>query len=448
MSLTPPGMPPGLIIAAPRSGAGKTTVALGLMRAYARQGLRVQAFKNGPDYIDPAFHAVATGRPGFNLDSWAMGWPLIDFLATQAQGSDLSITEGSMGLFDGGARPGAAGHGATADLAAHLGWPVILVLDVSGQAQSAAATALGFARMRTDVTVAGVILNRVASDRHANLISAALTQIGLPTLGVLRRDAMPAFEERHLGLVQAGEVPALDAHLDTLAQAISAACDLDAIRALAVEHSLTKGEVEIRPPGQRIALARDDAFSFLYPHLLAGWRAAGAEILPFSPLADEAPDPGADLAWLPGGYPELHAGRLAGNARFLEGLRRFARSRPVHGECGGYMVLGQGLIDAAGRRHAMAGLLGLETDFSQRKLHLGYRLALSLRASPLGPEGTSLRGHEFHYARVLTTGDDAPLFALEDAEGKPVAEGGTARGNATGSFFHAIAFSSTSGGPF
>lgn len=435
MSLTPPG----LIIAAPRSGAGKTTVALGLMRAFRSAGLAVQPFKNGPDYIDPAFHAVAAGRPGFNLDSWAMGWPLIDFLATQAAGADLCIAEGSMGLFDGGAKPGAAGHGATADLAAHLGWPVVLVLDVSGQAQSAAAVALGFARMRADVTITGVILNKVASDRHARLIADALSGIGLPTLGILRRDAMPVFEERHLGLVQAGEIPALDKHLDTLGLAVGSACDLDAIRALAAAGRVASSSVQINPPAQRIALARDDAFSFLYPHLLAGWRAAGAQILPFSPLNDEAPDDSADLAWLPGGYPELHAGRIAGNNRFIAGLRSFARTRPVHGECGGYMVLGQGLVDAGGNRHAMAGLLGVETDFSKRKLHLGYRLARSLHPSPLGPAGTMLRGHEFHYARVTEDGGDTPLFAISDAEGRAVAETGTARGTVSGSFFHLIA---------
>ncbi|PWR19605.1 cobyrinate a,c-diamide synthase [Zavarzinia compransoris] len=432
--------PPGLIIAAPRSGAGKTTVALGLMRAFARRGLRVQAFKNGPDYIDPAFHAVATGRPGCNLDSWAMTGPMIDGLIAAHGEADLALVEGSMGLFDGGALPGASGHGASADLAARTGWPVVLVLDVSGQAQSAAATALGFARYRADVRIAGIILNRVASARHAGLIGDACAALGLPVLGALYRDTLPKLEERHLGLVQAGEVPALDGLLDRLAAAMAEALDLDRLAALARPAATgPRAPLPLAPPAQRIALARDDAFSFLYPHLAASWRAAGAEILPFSPLADEAPAPDADLAWLPGGYPELQAGRLAANGRFMAGLRRFAAEKPVHGECGGYMVLGAGLVAADGTRHAMAGLLGLESDFSRRRLHLGYRLAETLAASPLGPKGLKLRGHEFHYATVAATGGDEPLFKVEDAAGQPVAAGGSRRGPVTGSFFHLIA---------
>lgn len=430
---------PGLMIAAPRSGAGKTTVALGLMRAFAARGLAVQAFKNGPDYIDPAFHAVATGRPSYNLDSWAMPEALVDGLMGAAAGADLAIVEGSMGLFDGGGGPGAWGNGASADLAARWGWPVVLVLDVSGQAQSAAATALGFATYRRDVRLGGVILNRVASERHGTLIAAALAALGIPLLGVLRRDALPVLEERHLGLVQAAEVTGLDAQLDALAEALSAQCDLAALRALAAGGAGPTAGALPPPPAQRIALACDRAFSFLYPHLARAWQAAGAELLPFSPLADQAPDPRAELAWLPGGYPELDAGRLAANRRFLDGLRTFAATRPVHGECGGYMVLGDGLIDAGGNRHAMAGLLGLVTDFSRRQLHLGYRLATALAPTILGPAGQVLRGHEFHYARVVDPGRDPPLFQVEDATGRPVAEAGSRRGLVSGSFFHLIA---------
>lgn len=430
---------PGLLIAAPRSGAGKTTVALGLMRAFTARGLTVQAFKNGPDYIDPAFHAVATGRPSYNLDSWAMPGHLADALAGAAAGADLVIAEASMGLFDGGGGAGAWGTGASADLAARYGWPVVLVLDVSGQAQSAAATALGFAAYRPEVRLGGVILNRVASDRHGALIGAALAERGIPLLGVLRRDATPVLEERHLGLVQAAEVGGLEAQLDRLGAALAAHCDLAALRALAAGGAAAPAAALPPPPAQRIALAADPAFSFLYPHLARAWRAAGAELVPFSPLADEAPAGDADLAWLPGGYPELDAGRLAANRRFLDGLRAFAARRPVHGECGGYMVLGEGLIDAEGRRHAMAGLLGLVTDFSRRRLHLGYRRATALAPSVLGPAGTVLRGHEFHYARITDPGPEAPLFAVEDAAGHALADGGSRRGHVSGAFFHLIA---------
>jgi cobyrinic acid a,c-diamide synthase len=269
-----------------------------------------------------------------------------------------------------------------------------------------------------------------------------MSAIGVPVLGALARDEALAWPERHLGLVQAGEISWLDPHLDRLAEAIAAACDLEAIRAAAHATAPPLDPVSgpiMTPPAQRIAVARDAAFSFLYPHILSAWRAAGAEILPFSPLNDEAPDARADLVWLPGGYPELHAGRLAAQGHFLDGLRQAAARGPVHGECGGYMTLGQGLIDAEGRRHAMAGLLGLETDFARRRLHLGYRRARLLADCALGPAGSVLRGHEFHYARVVTTGGDEALFAVEDANGTAIPEGGSRRGSVSGSFFHVIA---------
>jgi cobyrinic acid a,c-diamide synthase len=196
--------------------------------------------------------------------------------------------------------------------------------------------------------------------------------------------------------------------------------------------------LEITPPGQRIALARDAAFSFVYPHMLEAWRAAGAEIVTFSPLADEGPDADADVCWLPGGYPELHAGRLASNTRFLGQLRAFAETRPVHGECGGYMVLGTALTDAEGTRHPMAGLLGLETSYAKRRMHLGYRLAGLAAAMPGHGPGSRLRGHEFHYSTIIAQ-PDTPLAVVRDATGAIVAETGSRRGNATGTFFHLIA---------
>ena len=242
--------------------------------------------------------------------------------------------------------------------------------------------------------------------------------------------------ERHLGLVQAVETDDLEPRLDALADALEKALPLDAIRHAARSAKLSEPAAEgVRPPGQRIAVERDRAFSFLYPHLLDQWRSAGAEILPFSPLADEAPDPGADSIWLPGGYPELHAGRLAANARFLDGLRRAAV--PIHGECGGYMVLGQGLEDADCRRHAMAGLLQLETSFAQRRLHIGYRRARLKADCVLGQAGTEIMGHEFHYARTLSIGDE-PLVDCRDVSGAAVPEAGARRGSVSGTFFHAI----------
>lgn len=447
--------PRGLVVAAPRSGSGKTSVTLGLIAALRRRGLIVAAAKAGPDYIDTAFHAAATGGPGVNLDTWSMRADLLDALAArQGAGADVIIVEGLMGLFDGVASRGACGDGSTADLAARLGLPVVLVLDVSGQSQSAGAVAKGFATFRSDVTVAGVVLNRVASPRHAMLAGRGLTAAGLTVFGALPRTDGLTVPERHLGLVQAEEHARLDAFVGELGDFVAAHLDLDEILAAArplrratpglppsaAGAAAVEGRaaVALPPPGQRIALARDVAFSFVYPHVLAGWRAAGAEIVPFSPLADEPPPMDADVCWLPGGYPELHAGRLAGNARFLEGLRAFAAARPVHGECGGHMVLGAGLEDAEGARHAMAGLLGHATSYAKRRLHLGYRRAVLTDGGLLGPAGAVFRGHEFHYASVTETGDDAPLFAVTDANGAVVADGGGRRGTVTGSFFHLI----------
>lgn len=428
----------GFVVAAPHSGAGKTTVAIGLMRALSRRGLAVQAFKCGPDYIDPAFHAAATGRPSFNLDTWAMTPGTIADLVARHPG-DIAIAEGVMGLFDGVLERGQTAHGATADLAALLGWPVVLVLDVSGQTETAAAVAAGLAGYRKDVAVAGVVLNRVAGPRHLALITPGFERIGLKVFGAIGHDARFELPERHLGLVQAGETEDLGRRLDALADVIADAVDLDAVqRATKPSRLAVSGASRLRPPGQRIALAQDPAFSFMYPHLLESWRLAGAEILPFSPLADQAPDSRADVVWLPGGYPELHGGKLSAARRFLDGLGGLAaRSVPVHGECGGYMVLGQGIEDAEGRRHAMAGLLQVETSFARRRLHIGYRRARLLADGPLGAAGSEIMGHEFHYAAVLQAGDEA-LVDCRDATGAAVPEAGARRGSVSGTFFHAI----------
>ena len=424
----------GVIIAAPSSGSGKTLVTLGLARAFVRQGLAVQCFKSGPDYIDPAFHRAATGRASFNLDSWAMGQGQVAGLLSKAEGADIVIAEGAMGLHDGVAKAGAWGHGASADLALHLDWPVVLVIDAGGQSQTAGAVALGLQQYRAGLRLAGVILNKVASPRHERLLREGMAQAGIAVLGALPKLASVALPERHLGLVQAEELPELEAILNAAADLVAAHVDLDAIRAAA--GTLRFGPMpRITPPGQRIALARDAAFSFIYPHLIDGWRAAGAEVVTFSPLADEAP-PVADVCWLPGGYPELHAGVLAGAERFRAGMQGFAG--PIHGECGGYMVLGDGLVDKAGVRHKMLGLLGLVTSFERRKMHLGYRLATLLAPMPGQGAGTLLRGHEFHYSTILDQ-PDPPLAQVLDAEGNEVAESGSHRGRVTGSYFHLIA---------
>ncbi|MGB7889332.1 MAG: cobyrinate a,c-diamide synthase [Xanthobacteraceae bacterium] len=433
----------GLIIAAPHSGAGKTTVTLAILAALTRRGLTVRAAKAGPDYIDPAFHAAAIGAPSVNLDSWAMPDPILETLAAQAaDGADILVVEGVMGLFDGAA--GATGRrGATAELAAHFGLPVVLVLDISRQAQSAAAVVRGFAAHDPAVRIAGVILNRVASERHRALVADAIEAVGVPVLGAMPREAELTLPERHLGLVQAGEHADLAALIGRLATMAQSHIDLNAIlisgAALTTDIERTNTPLALPPPGQRVALASDRAFSFVYPHLMSAWRSAGAEIIPFSPLADEPPPERADSCWLPGGYPELHADKLAAAEHFLSGLRRFAQTRPVHGECGGYMVLGQSLEDASGHTHATAGLLGHATSFAKRKLHLGYRSARLLADGVLGAKGTSVRGHEFHYATLSDAGGDETLAEMRDGEGRPLGNAGGRRGNVSGTFFHAIA---------
>ncbi len=430
-------MPPGILISAPSSGTGKTTVMLGLLRALAEDGLKVQPFKSGPDYIDPAFHHAAARRPAFNLDTWAMPPALAGGISEQAQGADIVVAEGSMGLFDGVATRGENGFGSSAETALMMGWPVVLVIDVGGQAQSAAATALGFKTYNPDLPFAGVILNRCASPRHERLARLGMDKAGVSVLGVLPRRGDLTLPERHLGLIQAVEHPDLEEAISGYATFLREHVDLDAIKTAARAGDAKTGTLP-KPPAQRIALARDAAFSFTYPHLLTGWRNAGAEILPFSPLANEAPDPSADLVWLPGGYPELHAGKLAANQTYLNGLRKHAKTKQVHGECGGYMALGTALIEKDGTRHEMAGLLGLVTSYEKRKFHLGYRQA-TLNAPMLGFDtGARLRGHEFHYTTILEE-PDQPLAQVGDADGNPVPETGSIKGQVTGTFFHLIA---------
>jgi cobyrinic acid a,c-diamide synthase len=273
------------------------------------------------------------------------------------------------------------------------------------------------------------------------MVSDAIAALGIPVLGAIPRDESLALPERHLGLVQAGEHVGLAARIDQLGAIAERCIDLDALPAAAREIGPSPATTiaALPPPGRRIALASDAAFTFIYPHLLEGWRRAGSEVVRFSPLADEAPPDDCDCCWLPGGYPELHAGALAAAQRFRAGLARFAATRPVHGECGGHMVLGEGLEDAAGARHAMAGLLGHATSFAKRKLHLGYREARLLADGPLGRAGSVVRGHEFHYATLTDAGADAPFATFSDGEAQLLGAAGARRGNVSGTFFHVIA---------
>jgi len=432
---------PGLVIAAVSSGSGKTVATLGLLTALKRRGYAVASFKTGPDYIDPAFHARVTGRPCFNLDSWAMRLEVLAGLFEEtARGADLVIGEGVMGLFDGAPD----GRGSTADLAMVLGLPVILVVEAQRLGQSAAAIVEGFVRFREDVEVAGVLFNRVGGAAHFELLRAAVEErSSIPVLGFLPRDPALELPERHLGLVQAGELQGrLAIAAERAADLAQVHVDLERLVRLARPPRLAAfapPPPQIPPPGQHVAVARDEAFGFVYESVLLGWRRAGAHLSFFSPLSDEAPGITADAVVLPGGYPELHAGRIAHARRFLDGIRRAAaRGAFVYGECGGYMVLGRHLTDREGIVWLMAGLLPVSTSFARPQLHLGYREAVLAADTPLGPAGTVYAGHEFHFAREIERGG-APLFStVRDARGRELGPAGVQVGRVAGSFLHLV----------
>ena len=426
-----------VVIAAPSSGSGKTVVTMALLRALTNSGCAAASFKVGPDYIDPAFHAAASRRPCRNLDLWAMRPDtLAAEVARTGAGAELVLGEGVMGLFDGTAGGGCA----TADLAAMLALPVILVVDAGRQGASVAALVEGFRDHRRDVHLAGVILNRVAGERHRAILERALDGVA-PVLGHVRRDDLFDLPHRHLGLVQAHEHAGLDALLDRAASMLAGTVDLEGLaaraRPLAARPARTD-TVPLAPPGQRIAVACDAAFSFAYRAILEGWRRAGAEPVPFSPLADECPAADADAVYLPGGYPELHAGRLAAGTAFMKGLRDAARRGAfLFGECGGFMVLGEGMTDGSGKRHPMAGLLPVEVSLAEPRRHLGYRHISLLRDGPLGRAGTAWRGHEFHYASLVR--QDAPcLFRARDAAGRDLGATGAVQGRVAASFLHIV----------
>jgi cobyrinic acid a,c-diamide synthase len=361
-------------------------------------------------------------------------------VATAARDADLVVAEGVMGLFDGAATGDCGATGSTADAAAWTGWPVVLVVDVRGQGASAAAVVRGFRDHRRDVALAGVVFNRVGSAAHRATLERAMVDLDMPVLGCVPRDPALALDSRHLGLKQAGERADLDAWIDAAAQLVANHVDLDRLAALAQPARAHEGgSVDFPLLGRRIAVARAAAFAFSYPHVAAGWEAGGARLSYFSPLADEPPSQDADAVYLPGGYPELYADKLAANRTFLDGIRTAAARRAaVYGECGGFMVLGRTLADADGVRHEMAGLLPLESSFAAPRLHLGYRRLKLAQDCALGRRGATFRGHEFHYAAGAPETFDSPLFEAEDASGRALPPMGCQVGTVTGSFAHLL----------
>ena len=406
-----------VVIAGTSSGAGKTTVACGLIGALRARGLRVQGFKVGPDYIDPSHHALAAGRPGRNLDAFLDGPELVAPLVRHgAAGADIAVVEGVMGLFD-----GASGRGelaSTAHVAKLLRAPVLLVVDGASMARSAAAMILGFMTFDPDVDVAGVIFNRVGSDVHEELLREAVEPLGVPVLGALRRDERIVTPERHLGLVPAGEREALArTALAALAAAMARYADVAAIERLARAAPALPGpawspQPAVAPPAPwraRIAIARGPAFSFHYEENLELLEASGAELAAFDPLRDEALPPDAGALILAGGFPEVFGAELAANAPLRAEIAAFAASgRPLLAECGGLLYLCAELDG-----HEMCGVLparGLMAD----RLTLGYREAVAATATPWIDAGERVRGHEFHYSQVqpLAGAGAAPAWTL------------------------------------
>jgi len=397
---------PRLVVAGTHSGVGKTTVATGLMAAFRARGVRVASAKVGPDYIDPGYHAVATGRPGRNLDAWMSGADAVPALAGRAAAdADLLLIEGVMGLFDGAAD---ATPSSTADVSRILDAPVVLVVDVSSMSASVAALAHGFATFEPAVRLAGVILNRVGSAGHEEMLRAALEPVGVPVLGVVHRDEALAWRDRHLGLVPVVERPAaVAAALDRLVTRIEAGCDLDAIARVASTAPVMRVDEPPRPAAvasARVAVAAGAAFSFGYPDNLEALEAAGAEIVAFDPLEAGALPEGCDGLVAGGGFPEVYAPALAANTPLLADLSaRIERGLVVWAECGGLLWLARRLD---GR--AMAGVIDADATMTDR-LTLGYRSATTTAPSPVGPAGTTLRGHEFHYSTVDPSGEALDL---------------------------------------
>jgi cobyrinic acid a,c-diamide synthase len=394
---------PALVIAGAGSGVGKTTVTLGLLETLRRRGFTVQPFKVGPDFIDPGFHALVAGRPSYSLDGWMCSREHVRAtVARHAAGADLALIEGVMGCFDG--RGAQNDEGSTAEIAKWLGAPVVLVVDARAMARSAGAVVLGFESFDPELRLAGVLFNRVAGDTHWRWLREAVTaRCRTVPLGYLPRRESLALPERHLGLVTAAEHGLPAALLDELSAAMTASIDLDRLLALARSDVAPTAPAVPDPAPRtlaRIGVARDLAFQFYYPANFDLLRAAGAELVFWSPLRD-AELPEVDALYLGGGYPEVYAGQLAGNTPMREAVRAFAAAGgPIYAECGGLLYLTEGLEDESGRLHPMVGLLPTVGRLAPKRLTLGYAEVEVTRETPLGPVGTTARGHEFHASRI------------------------------------------------
>ncbi len=422
-----------LMVAGTSSGVGKTTVTLALIALLRRRGLRVQPFKGGPDFLDTTHHTRIAGRPARNLDTWMLR-PEVnrDIFRRALIGADAAIVEGMMGLFDG--KEALTEIGSSAEIAKLLDLPVLLVADAAKSARSLAATVLGFELFDPALSLAGVILNRVGGERHAALLTSAIHgSCRTRVLGWLPREPRMAIAERHLGLHGAdlalGDDAEVKQQLDLLASMAEQHFDTKALLELggdlaAFERDLAEAEPPALRPLVRIGVARDAAFSFYYEDNLDLLRAAGAEIVPFSPMDDAALPPELDALYLGGGYPELHARELSRNHSMLGELRAFVANRPIYAECGGMLYLSESLTTSDGTAWPMAGALPLRFEMTPRLVDFGYVSVTLTQDTLLGPAGTELRGHSFHYSRIS---EPAALRTSYDVRfsisGKQVQEG-------------------------
>jgi cobyrinic acid a,c-diamide synthase len=392
-----------ILFAGTHSSVGKTSVVLGLLGVWRRQGLRPAAFKAGPDYIDPGLHSQAAGRPSRNLDVWLQDERALRSVFRRGmRDAGVAVIEGMMGLFDG---IGSTQDASTAAVARALNCPVILVVDVAGMSGTAAALVLGCQRMEPGVQLAGVVLNRVGSDGHVRSIAEAITSLtSLPVLGSLPNDASLAIPERHLGLVPIGEGGAPPATLERLAELVIQRFDLAQINRIAASAPTLASEPVLdgfqpSPDPVRIGVAQDRAFGFYYQDTIDLLAEAGAEIVPFSPLDDAALPSELQGLYVGGGFPELHARAIAINHGMRHGLHEHVRNgRPVYAECGGLMALGRTLTTFEGETLGMFGILPVDSRMQRERLTIGYREVESVRSSPLMPSGTRVRGHEFHWS--------------------------------------------------
>ncbi|RME12581.1 MAG: cobyrinate a,c-diamide synthase [Ardenticatenia bacterium] len=434
---------PRLVVAGAHSGVGKTTLATGLMAALARRGLTVQPFKVGPDYIDPTYHTLATGRSSRNLDTWMVSSERVAALfARAAHNADIAVIEGVMGLFDGYGYE--SDRGSTAEVARLLRAPVVLVLDVARVARSAAAVAHGFATFAPDVPLAGFILNRVGSAAHGDGVRRAVEQAtGLPVLGVVPREASAQVPSRHLGLVPTVEPGAWAAFVHAAADLVERTCDVAALLALAHAAPPLRVDASLPPPRpcafRRIGVARDEAFSFYYEDNLDVWRDAGVEIVPFSPLRDRALPSDVDALYIGGGFPELYAEALADNAALRADVRAaHAADVPLYAECGGFMYLMQAILTQEGRAFPMVGLVPGNAVMQARRERLGYVEVEPARPHWVARDGVRLRGHVFHWSRWegFTPSRETAAWVVLPRRGGAVLPEGYRRGRLVASYVH------------